>query len=178
MLQRRPGGAFDEVSRGDVEGAREAFSAGARAHPDTFAGHSRNDYARKQVRHWSLCNYGAIANPPLIPANTDCLFDQEVPTDSHGYYTIVVSLPQDRPRNAIARCGVAWMNWTTKGDDVPGGHNRLISLTMRNQLASPSFSHAIDKISAPGTERKVMGDYYPNGTYTTKQHFEKHGCTA
>ena len=147
-------------------------------HPDTFAGDSRNDYAGKQVRYWSLCNYGAIANPPLIPANTDCLFDQEIPTNAHGYYTIVVSLPQDRPRNAIARCGVAWMNWTTKGDDVPGGHNRLISLTMRNQLASPSFAHGIDKIPTPGSERKVMGAYYPTGTYTTKRHFEKHGCAA
>ncbi len=69
------------------------------------------------------------------------------------------------------------MNWTTHGDDVPGGHDRLISLVMRNQLPAPSFRHGIDKIHTPGTERKVMGDYHPTGTYTTKQRFQKHGCS-
>lgn len=145
-------------------------------HASTFNRNPRNDSAGKQVRYWSLCNYGALANPPLLPANTDCLFDEEIPIDAHGFYTIVVSLPGDRPRNATARCGVAWMDWTLKGDGVPGGHDRLINLVMRNQLPAPSFAQGIDKVLTPGTEKQVMGDYLPDGTYTTRAAFEQGGC--
>ena len=42
----------------------------------------------------------------------------------------------------------------------------------------PSSTSGIDKILTPGTEQQVMGDYYPNGTYTTKQQFQQHGCQA
>jgi hypothetical protein len=146
-------------------------------HASTFGRNPRNDSAGKQVRYWSLCNYGStLANPPLVPANTDCLFDEEIPTDRHGSYDIVVSLPQDRPRNATQRCGVAWMDWTAAGDGVPGGHPRLIALTMRNQLSDPSFAQGIDKVLTPGTEKQVMGDYLPDGAYTTKAQFEHRRC--
>jgi hypothetical protein len=29
-----------------------------------------------------------------------CLYDEQVPTDADGFFTIVVSLPEDRPANA------------------------------------------------------------------------------
>jgi hypothetical protein len=145
-------------------------------HPRTFDRNPFNDYAGKQVRYWSLCNYGAIANPPLVPVNTDCLFDEEIPTDSQGFYDVVVSLPGDRPSNAIPRCGAAWMDWTLKGDGVPGGHDRLINLVMRNQLSAASFAQGADKVLIPGTEKQVMGDYLPDGTYMTKAQFESRGC--
>jgi hypothetical protein len=145
-------------------------------HPRTFDRNPQNDYAGKQVRYWSLCNYGAIANPPLVPANSDCLFDEEIATDSQGFYDIVVSLPEDRPGNAIARCGTAWLDWTLKGDGVQGGNERLISLVMRNQLSAASFAQGADKVLSPGTEKQVMGDYLPDGTYMTKAQFESRGC--
>jgi hypothetical protein len=145
-------------------------------HPRTFDRNPDNDSAGKQVRYWSLCNYGAIANPPLVPANTDCLFDEEIPTDSQGFYDIVVSLPGDRPSNAVTRCGAAWMDWTLQGDDVPGGHERLINLVMRNQLSAASFAQGADKVLTPGTEKQVMQDYLPAGTYMTKAQFESRGC--
>ena len=151
-------------------------------HPDTFR---RNPHTESgtQVRYWSLCNYGSnIANPPLAPVNTDCLFDEQIPTDDDGNYEIVISLTEDRPGNATARCGVAWMDWTTKGDGVvdgngvPVGHDRLIRLTMRQQLADPTFAEAIDKIVTPGAEEQVMGEYYPHGTYMTAEQFDQLGC--
>jgi hypothetical protein len=145
-------------------------------HPRTFDRNPHNDSEGKQVRYWSLCNYGALANPPLIPANTDCLFDEEIPTDRQGFYDIVVSLPEDRPSTAIQRCGVAWMDWSTAGDGVPGGHPRLISLTIRNQLSDPAFAQGADKVLIPGTEKQVMGDYLPEGTYMTKAQFKSRGC--
>ena len=41
----------------------------------------------------------------------DGVFDMMVPLDKEGYYTIVVSLPEDRPKNATAENGVTWINW-------------------------------------------------------------------
>jgi hypothetical protein len=78
-------------------------------HPSTFARDRVNDSGGKQVRYWSLCNYGALVveigtGPVLMDG---CLFDEQVPTDADGFYTVVVSLPEDRPANATAQCGVA-----------------------------------------------------------------------
>ncbi|HEY7010357.1 MAG TPA: hypothetical protein VH395_15515 [Jatrophihabitantaceae bacterium] len=145
-------------------------------HPDTFSKDPINTRKKTQVRYWSLCNYTGLAVSSLLKANTDCLFDQEIPVDRHGNFTIVISLPQDRPANASARCGVAWMDWGTAGDGVAGGDDKLITLVMRNQLADPSFAQGIDKVTTPGTEKHVMGDYLPSGSYTTKAQFQRAGC--
>ena len=81
-------------------------------HPTTYLKDKINHKPTEtQVRYWSICTSGAIANPPILPADSACLFDQEVPTNSNGEYTVVVSLPQDRPKNAKPGCGVAWLDW-------------------------------------------------------------------
>ena len=144
-------------------------------HPHTYDRESVNDGAGTQVRFWSICNYGSIARP-ATRANSACLFDERVPTDRAGYYTIVVSLPKDRPRNATDRCGVAWMNWGNAGDGQ--GRATLDLLFIREQLDSPSFTHGIDKVTTPDTEQHVMEAYYPKGTYMTKAQFQKRGCNA
>ncbi len=80
-------------------------------HPTTFYRNPFNNTAGKQVRYWSLCNYGsAIANPPLGPANTDCLFDEQIPTDRDGNFEIVVSLP--RTAHATPSQSAASPGWT------------------------------------------------------------------
>ncbi len=146
-------------------------------HPTTYEGDRVNDSAGTQVRYWSMCAYGSIANPPLLPANSSCLFDQQVPTDAAGEYTIVVSLPQDRPSNARPECGVAWMNWGTAGDGQ--GRASLDLLVMRNQLSAPTFEQSVEKVTTPGTEKAVMGAYYPAGKYETAGEFEAgNGCPA
>jgi hypothetical protein len=142
----------------------------------TFLRARQNDAAGTLVRYWSLCNYGAIANPPLLPVNAPCLFDEEIPTDRSGFYTIVVSLPEDRPVNATVQCGVAWMDWGTAGDGLT--RPRLIDLMMRNQLCDPAFAQCADKVLVPDTEARVMGDYLPAGTYTSRSGFEALGCSA
>jgi hypothetical protein len=144
-------------------------------HPHTYNRNKINDSSGTQTRFWSVCNYGSIANPPLIPANSTCLFDERVPTDRAGYYTIVVSMPKDRPRNATDRCGVAWMDWGPAGDGQ--GRKTLTTLMIREQLDSPAYSQGIDKIATPGTERAVMGAHYPVSTYMTKGQFEKRSCS-
>jgi hypothetical protein len=150
-------------------------------HAETYEHNIVNDSAGVQVRYWSLCTTGAIAEPPLLPADSACLFDQEVPLNTNGEYTIVVSLPEDRPRNARPWCGVAWMNWGTAGDALEGEYERdrrstLDVLVMRNQLSSPTFEQSVRNVAVPGTEEAVMGAYYPHGTYMTRQEFEARKC--
>ena len=92
-----------------------------------------------------------------------------------------MSLPEDRPKNARNGCGVAWLNWGTGGDDLEGEYaadNRpsLDTLLMRNQLSNPTFANSIEKVTAPGTEKEVMGAYYPTSTYMTAQEFESRKC--
>jgi hypothetical protein len=153
-------------------------------HPTTFNGDPANNSAGKQVRYWSICNYGTIIAKPAVGAvNTECLFDEEIPVDRNGFYTIVVSLPEDRPANARQRCGVAWMDWTRKGDGIylgsdNAGHDRLITLMIRNQFSDPSFAQGVDKVTTPDTEKQVMGDYYPTNSYTSRNVFEHRGCMS
>jgi hypothetical protein len=47
---------------------------------------------------------------------------------------------------------------------------------MRNQLPTPGFAHAVQKVRKPGRERAVMGDYLPRGSYTSVSEFERRGC--
>ena len=143
-------------------------------HPTTYRHDPINNSAGTQVRYWSLCNYTSISKTPLLEPGSACLFDQEVPTNINDEYTIVVSLPEDRPKNAKPACGVAWMNWGTIGDAE--GRPDLDALIMRNQLSNPTFEQSIEKVQHPGEEETVMGAYYPHGTYMTKQQFEGRKC--
>lgn len=145
-------------------------------HPATYNGDAVSEDGSTQVRYWSLCNYTGISKGALLEANSACLFDQEVPTTSSGHYTIVLSLPQDRPANARPGCGVAWMNWGTAGDGE--GRPDLDALIVRNQLSNPSFAQSIEKVQHPGEEEPVMGEYYPHGTYETQQEFEANDTCA
>ena len=125
---------------------------------------------RVDMRYWSLCNNQSLATTAV----TDCLDDEQIPTDRHGNYTVVISLPQDRPGNATRRCGVAWMNWGTEGDGV--GRPRLDHLILRNMLPSDSFTQAAQDVLTPGTERQVMGPYLPTDSYETATQFQATGC--
>ena len=144
-------------------------------HPRTYLHNPVNDSAATQLRYWSLSNYTAISKNTLLEAGSTSVFDEEVPTNGAGYYTIVVSLPEDRPKNANPLCGVAWMNWGTVGDKE--GRSDLDLLTIRNQLSNPSFAQSIEKVQHPGEEEAVMGAYYPHGTYMTRQEFEARNCS-
>ncbi len=125
-----------------------------------------------EVRYWSLCKNESFATTRVVA----CLYDEQVPVDSKGFYTIVVSLPRDRPANAAPRCGVAWLDWGTTGDGVD--RPTAGSLLMRHLLPAPSFKHAFQNVMTPGTEEQVLGPYLPRGTYMSQQQFEAKGCPA
>lgn len=60
------------------------------------------------------------------------------------------------------------------GDGLLKPHAGL--LLLRNQLADPSFRPTIANVDKPGTERQVMGDYLPSGSYESRAQFEAGGC--
>ncbi len=123
-----------------------------------------------QMRYWSMCQNESL----LTTKGAGCVYDTQVPVDRHGDYTIVTSTPADRPSNATAKCGVAYIPWPKNGDGA--GHLSDGLLIVRNMLPAASFHHAVQDTKTPGDEAAVMGAYYPRGTYTTKRAFQKKGC--
>lgn len=140
----------------------------APATPRTYDG--AEVMAPGQVRYWSICKNESVATTRFVA----CLYDEQIPLDRDSYYTIAVSTEQDRPTNANAQCGVAWLNWGTTGDGVD--RPTAGALLLRHLLPSPTFTQAFRNILTPGTEAQVLGPYLPNGTYMSRQQFEIRGC--
>ncbi|MCC6755612.1 MAG: hypothetical protein IT199_04475 [Solirubrobacterales bacterium] len=112
-----------------------------------------------QVRYTSFC----MNEAPQSTKVTDCAYDEQIPTDRKGYYTIVVSRAADRPVTARNSCGKAWIRWSNSGDgdlDHDFGWFQI-----RNMLPSRSFRHAIQLTSTPGDEAGVVGPYLPKLKY-------------
>ena len=131
--------------------------------PPTYDGERR--FGSGQLRYWSLCTVSM--QPYGVTDTIGCTNDAWLTTGRKRWFTIVISTPQARPANARKGCGVTWL---------PFGARPTAALVMRNQLASPGFDRAIQKVRKPGTEREVMGDYLPRGRYLSTEKFEKHGC--
>ncbi len=112
-----------------------------------------------QVRYTSFC----MNEAPQSTKVTDCTFDELVPTDRKGYYTIVVSRAGDRPSTAKGSCGKAWIEWSKTGD---GDLDRDFGwFQIRNMLPSRKFKNAIQWTQTPGDESRVMGPYLPKLKY-------------
>ena len=122
-----------------------------------------------QVRYWSICQNES----PVTTRVSDCLYDEQIPTDADGMYTVVVSLAEDRPSNATIACGVAWMAW---GDGDGVDRPQAGSLILRHMLPAASFTHTWAHVAEPGTEQAVLGAYLPQGEYRARSAFEQRGC--
>ena len=142
--------------------------------PATYAGEARMK-GGTQLRYWSICNNQGLTSGATTGP---CLADEEVPINAHRDYTIVVSLPQDRPKNATAKCGVAWMNYGTAGDGYTRPDSTLLILRNLSTTAHPAFPHAIQNINTPSTVRSTMGAYLPTVKYTDAAKFQHTGCKA
>lgn len=115
-----------------------------------------------QVRYWSLCE-NEFASQRVI----DCVYDEQVRIDAARRFTVVMSEPGERPANAKPECGVSWIAWGVQPDSL---------LLLRHMLPSVDFAQAIQRVSEPGTEQAVIGEYLPVGRHTTRAEFEKRGC--
>jgi hypothetical protein len=124
-----------------------------------------------QLRFWSLCS----GESRVTTRTPDCLADRQVALGAGRSYTIVVSKPEDRPGNAVRRCGVSWLDMGPGDGDQRSDYAALI---MRNMLVAPDFAHAIQRVPDPRSAREVMGPYFPDSAYATKAAFEARGCPA
>ena len=123
-----------------------------------------------QMRYWSICQNESL----YTTKGAGCVYDAQIPVDKHRRYTIVTSTAADRPKNAKAKCGVAYLPWPEAGDGA--GHLDDGFLIVRNMLPSSNFHHAVQDTKTPGDEAAVMGPYLPHGAYTTKAAFQQKGC--
>ena len=116
-----------------------------------------------QLRYFSFCQY-----EPATQRVIDCAADHRVPVGPDGRYIVVVSTAEQRPANARPECGVTWIEW---------GPQPQALLIYRHMLPEPGFAEAIQNVPAPGSERAVMGEYYPEGEYLPdRAAFEARGC--
>lgn len=129
-------------------------------------------YAQEgQLRYWSMCS-----NENYSQKVTACLYDQQVPINADGNYTIVVARTEDRPSNATLKCGAGYLEWSKEGDGL--GHTDDNILLMRNMLPASGFANAIQQTTTWGDEEAVIGEYLPSITYMSKEAFEAQGCPS
>ncbi|WP_050906386.1 hypothetical protein [Vibrio campbellii] len=132
--------------------------------PKTF--HGNKEMEGGEVRYWSVCSNKGFA----VTKVNDCLYDEHIPVDKDGYYTIAVSRASDRPRNAFAQCGIGWLPMADDGDGIIDEDASIVQI--RHMLASPKFKHAIQNIQQDKDIAPVMKEYYPRTFYTTTNNFE------
>jgi len=144
--------------------------------PDTYTGvggRGLEVMPDAQTQYWSLVSCEAAPSGQIV----DSLTDMQVPLDEDGNYTIVYSRREERPENATRENGVAWIEWSSRGEGIEGPNNRsdFGMLMLRIMATNPSWAQRPDNVTAPGTEEAVMGPYYPRGEYTDKATFEATG---
>ncbi|MEW4486512.1 hypothetical protein AB1L42_00440 [Thalassoglobus sp. JC818] len=141
--------------------------------PDTYAGaddRGATTIPETQTQYWSLVSCESVPSGQVV----DGLTDFQIPLDENRQYTIVVSRPEDRPANATFENGVAWVQWSPRGEGLADSRNRsdFGMLILRIMGNNPGWAERPDNIVKAGTGKSVMGEYFPRGFYTTKEEFE------
>ena len=111
------------------------------------------------LRYWSLCSNQSFVNTRV----NDCLFDEEIPINKNGFYTIAISREEDRPRNAVNECGIAWLPMADDGDGMFDDDVTIIQF--RHLLPSNNFEHSIQKVKRQDQLEEIMGPYMPKARY-------------
>lgn len=142
-----------------------------------------------QARYWSLTRYGASPMRTVsLGLCYDSVMDDELITDEQGWYCLVFSAPEDRPRNAFPKAGVTWRDW--------GPDRGKTSVVIRWMIVMPEWhdpKHSPDDTNVPWdrgawsganfdptllSQNKpgVLGDYHPVLHLMTKEQFEALGA--
>ena len=132
--------------------------------PKTY--NSNPTYKENELRYWSVCSNQSFGNTRV----NDCLFDEEIPLDKNGYFTIFLSRLKDRPRNANKECGYAWLPMAEDGDGVFDEDVSIIQF--RHMLARDDFSNSIQSVESQNDTKKVMKEYFPKSRYFMKNQVE------
>lgn len=144
--------------------------------PDTYAGAAGRGLEfmpEAETQYWSLGSCEAAPSGQIV----DELTDMQVPLDADRMYTIAYSRKEDRPANATAEHGVAWIEWSPRGEGLDDPRNRedFGMLMMRIMAPDPGWAHSPLNVTAPGMEQDVLGPYFPRGYYTDTATFEAEG---
>ena len=132
--------------------------------PKTF--NSNKKFSNNELRYWSLCSNQSFGNTRV----NDCLFDEEIPIDDDGYFTIFISKLKDKPRNAIKECGYAWLPIADDGDGVFDEDVAVVQF--RHMLADSNFNNSIQSVENQADIKEVMQEYYPRSRYFMKNQVE------
>ncbi|MGZ4794656.1 MAG: hypothetical protein ACXV8T_02085 [Acidimicrobiia bacterium] len=119
-----------------------------------------------QVRYWSVCTNQYRKPYPV----TACVADQDVPLGTDRAFTVVISTRAERPANATAAHGIAWLDW---------GNTRVTLLVLvRHMLASPDFPQSAINVPLGALASSSMGDYAPRGVSCSVADFARLGPAA
>ena len=126
--------------------------------PDTRAGEDVT--TARDMRYWSICQNNFVSQRFV-----QCLGDHEVVVDDDGFFTLVVSDPDDRPANAAN-----WLPW--------GGPYYDGNVIYRHMLPARDFDGAIQRVPYGTPASAVMGDFFPAAAYCDQATFESGGWAA
>ena len=132
--------------------------------PKTVSGETK--MGKGDLRYWSWCSNQGFANTRV----NACVHDENIPVGPDGYYTLVVSRAEDRPRNAIPQCGIAWLPMADDGDGA--GDPDVTVLQLRHMLGTADFKNAVQNIKGHTSIAQDMGEYFPRGRYVQTSAFE------
>ncbi len=135
--------------------------------PTTYFGDPTLDTSDAQLLYFSWTTQESLRTWRAA----DSVFDEEIPVDQDGYYTIVISRPSYRPKNARFECGYSWLEFPAAGDGA--GDLHLATLWSRWQNPLNGFDQAPQFVDDTGDESKVMGEYFPTGKYMSTDEFDK-----
>jgi hypothetical protein len=139
-----------------------------------------------QLRYWSVNNYLVKEPYPVVTEGAGPnrsyggTADYQTAVDAGGYYTVVSSLPADKPSTASLSAGSA--TWIPMQGDQPSVAE---TQWMRNMMGS--FPYAIQNIphAASDTEyvpssvvAEAMGPYYPTSAQCPVAVFEAQGASG
>ncbi|MCS7090784.1 MAG: hypothetical protein RMN51_09330 [Verrucomicrobiota bacterium] len=138
-----------------------------------------------QARYWSLTGYDQAwpEHDGYVGAAVHSIMDDEILTDTNGWYVIVFSRAEDRPTNAVPSNGVTWVNW---------GPTAAQSWTLRWLSVAPewAFEKTPDELRLDwrtdwastvydarllgrNSTNGFLGDYHPVVHYLDRTEFEK-----
>jgi hypothetical protein len=141
-----------------------------------------------QVRYWSIANY--IDEPPdpvvKIGRGADAIFGgtpDYLTTLKNGYYTVVSSLPADKPSAAsLKSSGATWIPMSASHPKAPE-YQLLRNMLSQQSLYPEGFAFITPPASPsaiipPATVQEQMGAYYPETAQCTVQIFETQGWSG
>lgn len=137
------------------------YRAKAPTFPDTRAGVPVS--SARELRYWSLCEYELVTERYV-----QCSADYQTTVAPDGYFTFVISDPEDRPAKNMD--GVNWLPW--------GGIYYDGFIGYRHMIPGTGFDKAVQNVPEFSDPAPIMAEYWPKVAYCAKDKIEAQGIDA